>query len=135
MSGLIQDAGPGWETALLLPVPAAEPAVGRHRARLDEAARDGVPAHITVLYPFLSPAGIGGPLLATLGSLFAEVIPHLTIGHLGGQQALHAAAESISPRLPVEATAAEVILMAGPRPGTPGTPPGLWRTITAFPLG
>jgi hypothetical protein len=186
MSGLIQDAGPGWETALLLPVPAAERAVGRHRARLDEAARDGVPAHITVLYPFLPPAGIGEPLLVTLRSLFAgfeafqftldrvgwfdenvvwlgprdpapfsalsglaftafpscppyggqhaEVIPHLTIGHLGGQQALHAAAESVSPCLPVEATAAEVILMTGPRPGTPGTPPGLWRTITAFPL-
>ena len=35
MPGLIPDAGPGWETALLLPVPAAEPAVSRHRARLD----------------------------------------------------------------------------------------------------
>jgi hypothetical protein len=31
MPGLIPDAGPGWETALLLLVPAAEPAVGRHR--------------------------------------------------------------------------------------------------------
>lgn len=187
MSGLIQDAGPGWETALLLPVPAAEPAVGRHRARLDEAARDGVPAHITVLYPFLPPAEISERLLARLRDLFAgfgafeftldrvgwfgenvvwlgpfdpapfsalttlaftafpscppyggqhaEVIPHLTIGHLGGWQVLHAAAESVSPCLPVEAAAAEVTLMAGPRPGTPGTPPGLWRTIAAFPLG
>ena len=49
MPGLIPDAGPSWETALLLPVPAAEPAVSDHRARLDEAARDGVPAHVTVL--------------------------------------------------------------------------------------
>jgi hypothetical protein len=63
------------------------------------------------------------------------VIPHLTIGHTGGQQALHAAAESVCPRLPIEATAAEVILMAGPRPGTPGTPPGQWRAVAAFPLG
>ena len=71
MPGLIPDADPGWETALLLPVPAAEPAVSHHRARLDEAARDGVPAHITVLYPFLPPAGISEPLLASLGRLFA----------------------------------------------------------------
>jgi hypothetical protein len=63
--------------------------------------------------------------------------PHLTIGksQAGGQQALRAAAESVGPRLPIEATAAEVILMAGPRPGTPDTPAGQWRTIAAFPLG
>jgi hypothetical protein len=71
MPGLIPDADPGWETALLLPVPAAEPAVSHHRARLDEAARDGVPVHVTVLYPFLPPAGISEPLLASLGKLFA----------------------------------------------------------------
>ena len=191
MPGLIPDAGPGWETILLLPVPAAEPAVSRHRARLVESARDGVPAHVTVLYPFLPPAGISEPLLASLGSLFAgfaafeftldrvgwfgeEVvwlgprdpapfsaltsavfaafpscppyggqraaavsapIPHLTFGKMGGLQALGAAAESVRPSLPVEATAAEVILMAGPRPGTAGTPPGQWRTVAAFPLG
>ena len=187
MPGLIPGAGPGWETALLLSVPAAEPAVGRHRARLDEAARDGVPAHITVLYPFLPPAGIDEALLASLGKLFAGfaafgftldrvgwfgeevvwlgprdpapftaltglaftafpscppyggrhpvVIPHLTIGHAGGPQALAAAAGSVRPCLPIEAAATEVILMAGPRPGSAGTPPGQWRTIAAFPLG
>jgi hypothetical protein len=71
MPGLIPGAGADWESALLVPVPAAEPAVGQHRARLDEAARDGVPAHITVLYPFLPPAGIDKTLLAALGRLFA----------------------------------------------------------------
>ena len=70
---MIPGAGPAWETALLVPVPAAEPAVGRHRARIDEAARDGVPAHITVLYPFLPPARISDRLLASLGRLFAGV--------------------------------------------------------------
>jgi 2'-5' RNA ligase len=187
MPGLIPGAGPGWESALLVPVPAAESAVGRHRARLDEAARDGVPAHITVLYPFVPPAGIDTTLLAALGRMFtghaafrftldkvswfdeevlwlgprdpapftaltdlacrafpscppyggrhAEVIPHLTIGRAGGPQALGAAAESVRPRLPIEAIATEVILMVGPRVGTPGTPPGQWRTIAAFPLG
>jgi hypothetical protein len=187
MSELIPGAGPGWETALLLPVPAAEPAVGRHRDRLDEAARDGVPAHVTVLYPFLPPPGIGESLIASLGSLFGglaafdftldrigwfgeevvwlgprdpapftaltnrvftaypscppyggqhpEVIPHLTIGHASRPQDLRAAAESVRPSLPIQAVAAEVILMAGPRPGTPDTPPGQWRTTATFPLG
>ena len=59
------------QSALLLPVPAAETAVGPHRARLDLSARDGVPAHITVLYPFLPPAEIRPDVLAELSRLFA----------------------------------------------------------------
>ena len=73
MPGLIPSTGPGGETALLVPVPAAEPAVSRHRARLDEAARDGVPAHVTVLYPFLPPAAISDRLLASLDRLFTGI--------------------------------------------------------------
>jgi hypothetical protein len=59
------------QSALLLAVPAAEAAVGAHRARLDASARDGVPAHLTVLYPFLPPAEIGPGVLADLSRLFA----------------------------------------------------------------
>jgi 2'-5' RNA ligase superfamily len=62
---------PGEQSALLLPVPAAEPAVGPHRARLDAAARDGVPAHLTVLYPFLPPDQVDDVVLGALGHLFA----------------------------------------------------------------
>jgi hypothetical protein len=61
--------------------------------------------------------------------------PHLTTGKADGRQALRAAAEPVRACLPIEATAAEVVLMAGPRPGTPGTPAAQWRTIAAFPLG
>jgi hypothetical protein len=61
------------QSALLLAVPAAEAVVGAHRARLDSSARDGVPAHITVLYPFLPPAEIGPRVLAGLSRLFAGV--------------------------------------------------------------
>ena len=61
------------QSALLLAVPAAEAAVGPHRARLDPSARDGVPSHITVLYPFLPPAEIGPGVLAGLSRLFAGV--------------------------------------------------------------
>lgn len=53
--------------------PAAEAAVGAHRARLDPSARDGVPAHLTVLYPFLPPAEIGPGVVAALADLFAGV--------------------------------------------------------------
>lgn len=44
------------ESALLIPVPEAEPAVFRWRQELDSAAADGIPAHITVLYPFVDPS-------------------------------------------------------------------------------
>ena len=43
-------------TALIAPVPEAEPAVGSIRLAHDSSAALGVPAHITVLFPFL-PAG------------------------------------------------------------------------------
>ncbi len=42
-------------SALLVIVPNAEPAVGAARQELDPAAALGVPAHITVLYPFVPP--------------------------------------------------------------------------------
>ena len=43
------------ETALLVPVPAAEPLVQAHRLAHDPVAPLGIPAHITVLYPFVPP--------------------------------------------------------------------------------
>jgi 2'-5' RNA ligase len=59
------------QTALIVAVPEAEPVVGAHRAALDPVASWGVPAHITVLYPFRPPGRIDGPVLAALGALFA----------------------------------------------------------------
>jgi len=41
-------------SALVVAVPEAEPVVGRHRALLDVNAALGVPAHVTVLFPFLA---------------------------------------------------------------------------------
>jgi hypothetical protein len=64
-----------WHSALLVAVPEAEPAVREHRARLDSSARDGVPAHLTVLYPFLPPASIDDAVLASLRQLFAGFAP------------------------------------------------------------
>ena len=176
-----------WESALLVLVPAAESAVGEHRDRLDASARDGVPAHLTVLYPFLPLGLVDDAVLASLADLFAgvpafrfrldrvgwfaddvvwlgphdeapfraltelafaafpccapyggqyaDVIPHLTVGHLGGAPALRAAGEAVRHRLPVEAAATEVTLMTGPPPGNPDIPPGQWRIMAAFGLG
>ena len=44
----------GNESAIIIPIPEAEPLVGPLRLRYDGSARLGVPAHITVLYPFCS---------------------------------------------------------------------------------
>jgi len=41
------------QTALIAPVPEAEACVGAWQARFDRSAALGVPAHITVLHPFI----------------------------------------------------------------------------------
>ena len=66
-------ASPGLQSVLLLEVPEAEPAVARHRERLDANALLGIPAHVTVLFPFMPPEVIGPPVLADLERLFAAV--------------------------------------------------------------
>jgi hypothetical protein len=61
------------ESVLLITVPAAEPAVAGHRSRFDRSAAQGVPAHLTVLYPFLPPALIDADVHAVLARLFGSV--------------------------------------------------------------
>lgn len=59
-------------TALVVRVPEAEPAVREWRGRLDHAASEGVPAHVTVLFPFLPASGIDSAALAILGEVFGR---------------------------------------------------------------
>jgi hypothetical protein len=66
-------ASPGSESALLVEVPEAEPAVAWHRERLDPNAALGIPAHITVLAPFMSPEMISPSVLGDLERLFGAV--------------------------------------------------------------
>ncbi len=61
------------ESALIVSVPAAEPVVGLLRSRLDTSAPLGVPAHITVLYPFLAPGLLDDEVMGELGRLFGRV--------------------------------------------------------------
>jgi len=60
-------------SGLIIEVPEAEPAVCRHCERLDTSAPLGVPAHITVLFPFMPPDAVDEAALTRLGELFAEV--------------------------------------------------------------
>lgn len=59
------------QSALIIKVPEAEPLVGALRDRFDPVARLGVPAHVTILYPFMAPAIITPTVLHSLGMIAA----------------------------------------------------------------
>ena len=59
------------QSALIVEVPEAEPLVRDWRAKHDWSAQRGVPAHITVLYPFVPAEKIDERLHAALRELFA----------------------------------------------------------------
>lgn len=61
------------ETAVLVLVPEAEAAVAEHRAHLDMAASWGVPAHMSVIYPFVPPADVDDDVLARLAGAVGTV--------------------------------------------------------------
>jgi len=60
------------ETAVIVPVGPAEAVVAEHRQRLDPAASWGVPAHVTVLYPFVPPGSVDDDVVARLTSAVAS---------------------------------------------------------------
>ncbi|HMG25831.1 MAG TPA: 2'-5' RNA ligase family protein [Acidimicrobiia bacterium] len=62
----MSEPAPPLESALLVPVPEAEPCVQKHRFRHDSVALLGVPAHITVLYPFMTPDEISDSATAAV---------------------------------------------------------------------
>ena len=61
------------ESALIVPVPSAEPLVGLFRDQYDPAAPAGIPAHITILYPFKPPDAIDQSTIDELRDIFAGV--------------------------------------------------------------
>ena len=58
------------ESALVMLVPEAEPLVKPFRDRYDPSAAAGVPAHITLLYPFRPPGKIDQAMLDGLRGCF-----------------------------------------------------------------
>ena len=88
------------ESALLIPVPEAEPLVADLRAEHDPAAAAGVPAHVTLLYPFLEPSAIDDAVFERVGSVFAASMPfRFSLARSGwfGGEVLYLAPEPVEP--------------------------------------
>lgn len=168
-------------SAVIAAIPEIEPVVAPHRRRLDRSAAWGVPAHVTVLYPFLAPAELDADAVAALGAAVRtvdcfdlklrrlerfgeevlwlapepdaafrtltnavwkrfptcppyggahdELVPRLTVGHDHCVDQLRAAAEMISPALPITDRVESVQLICG------SPEPDSWSTLTVLPLG
>jgi 2'-5' RNA ligase len=154
------------QSAVLVPVPEVEQLLSAWRSALDPLAKAGVPAHVTLVVPWLPPEQMKLEHLEELDDLlagqrvfdytlerlcwfgervlwlaptpaepfkqmtamladhfdtppwqgeFAEVVPHLTVGHAGVCEDLSLAdAEAdLASRLPIACRAAEVLVMCG----------------------
>lgn len=62
-------------SALIVPVPAAEAVIAPYRRQFDPSAGQGVPAHVTLLYPFLAPDTLDDRALAILAEIAASTEP------------------------------------------------------------
>jgi 2'-5' RNA ligase len=62
------------ETALITRVPEAEAYIARYRDRYDPPARRNVPAHVTILYPFMAPPLVTAGVLERLRGV-ARAVP------------------------------------------------------------
>jgi 2'-5' RNA ligase len=72
------------ETALLVPMLEVEPFVSNFRNKYDPSAIKGVPAHITILYPFKPPSEITPEVVQILSELFgAEMLFDVTFSRTG----------------------------------------------------
>jgi 2'-5' RNA ligase len=60
-------------SALIVSIPEADEAVARHRAHLDDAAAWGIPAHVTVVFPFMPPAEVDSEVIGSLGAAISSV--------------------------------------------------------------
>jgi 2'-5' RNA ligase len=57
-------------TALIVAIPEADPTVGALRLEHDWSARLGVPAHVTILFPFADPADVDEQAVADVIATF-----------------------------------------------------------------
>ena len=63
------------DSGLLVRVPEADALVGMLRSRHDPVAADGVPAHVTVLFPFVPRAEINDDVRVALARTLADLAP------------------------------------------------------------
>ena len=72
------------EAALVVIVAEAEPLVGRFRAKHDPAASWGMPAHITINYPFIPGVSPSADTVSRLSKMFNATKPFsFTLDHVG----------------------------------------------------
>lgn len=69
------------ESALVVLVPEAESLVEPFRRQYDPSAANGVPAHVTILYPFKSPSQLTSEITKKLRELFLK-IPGFTVSFM-----------------------------------------------------
>lgn len=62
------------ESAVVVPVPAVEPHVSSWRERFDSSAAQEMPAHVTVLYPFLPDSSLTPGVLDELRGLCGRLV-------------------------------------------------------------
>jgi 2'-5' RNA ligase len=62
-------------SVIIVSAPEAEPRVARLRQRWDPAARRGLGAHLTLLYPFVAPERIDRAVLGQLAAVAAATAP------------------------------------------------------------
>ncbi|WP_140637441.1 2'-5' RNA ligase family protein [Methylibium rhizosphaerae] len=62
------------QSALVVRVPEAEPWVHALREQFDPSAKQGVPAHITVLHPFMSPELVSERVLAGIRHTLSQMV-------------------------------------------------------------
>jgi 2'-5' RNA ligase len=76
------------ESAFIVQVPEVEPLIGNLRAQFDSSAKLGVPAHITVLYPFMPPESITEAVVHEAGAAISQIQPFAfrlaTVGRFPG---------------------------------------------------
>lgn len=71
-------------SGLVLLTPELEPRIADLRARHDPAARQGMPAHVTVLYPFIPPDRIGPDQRSRLAAVIRQFQAfELTFSNIG----------------------------------------------------
>jgi 2'-5' RNA ligase len=75
MAGDDSGAYQAGQSGLIVRVPEAEPAVRAWRDRLDPSASAGVPAHVTVLFPFLDESRIDNGVCAAIGEVIGRHRP------------------------------------------------------------
>ncbi|MGH3672520.1 MAG: 2'-5' RNA ligase family protein [Pseudonocardiaceae bacterium] len=63
------------QTGLVVPVPAADALLASVEARYPGTVRVGLPAHVSLLYPFLAAAELDERVITALGELFRKQAP------------------------------------------------------------